>query len=96
MNEVTTAPKVYDSLTLLRHLVLAAMAALIHPFWVTGFSFGFQQSIGIFIGSVLLAAVITGLAYLIFTKGTGKNWRENFYRSMWVLLALMIFGNWVK
>ena len=86
----------HDLLTPFRHLVLAAIAALIHPFWLIGFNTGFQQSVGIFVGSVVIAAVITGLTYLFFTKGTGKDWRGNFYRSLWVLIALMLLGHWVK
>jgi Na+-translocating ferredoxin:NAD+ oxidoreductase RnfE subunit len=96
MNEATNVTKKCDALTPLRHLVLAAMAAFIHPFWLVGFSFGLQQSIAIFIGSILIATAITGFAYLFFTQGTGRDWRGNFYRSLWTITALVLMGSWIK
>lgn len=96
MDQSENATLKNDILTTFRHLVLAAMAAFIHPFWVIGFDTGLEQSVGIFIGSVSIACVITGLAYLFFTQGTGKDWRGNFYRSMWAVMILMLLGNWMK
>lgn len=96
MNQAENVTPHHDILIALRHFVLAVMAALLHPFWLAGFTFGFQQSVGIFIGSVLIAAIITGLTYLFFTNGTGKDWRGNFYRSLWALMALMLLGSWIK
>lgn len=72
MDQSENATLKNDILTTFRHLVLAAMAAFIHPFWVIGFDTGLEQSVGIFIGSVSIACVITGLAYLFSPKAQAR------------------------
>jgi hypothetical protein len=79
-----------------RHLVLVILIAGIHPFWALGASYGFSHTAGTVAGVLGFSALITGLAKLFFTEGTGRDWQGNFIRSMWAFTLLMLAGQWYK
>lgn len=84
------------SLVFVRHLMLVALLSCINPFWVLGFRSGLESALTVFAGAIVLSAIVTGLALLFFTRGTGKDWPGNFIRALWVFAGLLLIGFWVK
>jgi hypothetical protein len=72
------------------------MLACMNPFWILGAHSGFTTAMGVFWGAVFFSAVVTGLALLFFTNGTGKDWPGNFIRALWVFAVLILIGFWSK
>jgi lysylphosphatidylglycerol synthetase-like protein (DUF2156 family) len=89
-------PSTPQALRFARHLVLVAIVACVNPFWILGAHRGYTNAVSVFLGAIFCSAVVTGLALLFFTNGTGKDWPGNFIRALWVFALLILLGLWTK
>jgi Na+/melibiose symporter-like transporter len=74
--------------------VLVAIVACVNPYWTLSVESWATKAVGIFLITFFCSAVLAGFALLFFTRGIGKNWVGNFVRSLWVIAAFVLFGQW--
>lgn len=77
-----------------RHLVGMAIVALANPLIYSGGG-AYQWSVGLGV-ALLGSAAIYGALAIFMTERAKAGWPNSFFLLAWVLLGLMLFGNWTK
>jgi len=98
-NPDTTAlnaqPATPQWLRALRHFVAFGFFMAASPFVFYGID-ALVHWVGSILAVLLFSAVLSSLAKLFFTRGTGKDWIGNTIKLAWVIGALVLVGEWTS